>query len=441
MERRLAEKEFSEKSFGKTRLKETNSDGNNMQNQTRGQQLIATVLLMGKSLIASGSELKRAEDTMNRLIQNDPQLTPDEKEKTYVYVTINSIFLRCGAEVVDFVTIYERNFNLAKISQLNQLSREFAVGKITVLDLYARIEAVMAKNVSRRFLWLANCLLSLSITVILGGTILECLVAALVGLATSQTFWALKRVMSNNFLCQAAATFVGGAVGMAYCIMTKGDPTLLYIAAIIPLVPGINLTNGVHDTFDSYYISGPVMILESLTTLVCLSLGVTLLQLLPFGVIASGKIAVIGVPVVLQLLGGAACSLSFAYMIDAPRRLFLPIGLAGAATWWMYVFVTAHTTGALFNNLLSIALLSLLSRLFARHWKEPMTMFFIPALVAVVPGITLFVGLNQWILGESSVAAVTVSNVVISLLGLAIGSLLGDELFGLGNRLLSRHKK
>ena len=403
-------------------------------------QLMATVLLMGKSLIASGSELKRAEDTMNRLIQNDRQLTAVEKSKTYVYVTINSIFLRCGAETVDFVTIYERNFNLAKISQLNQLSREYARGELNVVSLRERVEQVMAEKVGHRLMWVAYCLLSLSITVILGGTALECVVATLVGLTTSQAYRGLQHVMSNNFLCQAGATFAGGAVGLAYCLATGADPTLLYIAAIIPLVPGINLTNGVHDTFDSYYISGPVMILESLTTLVCLSLGVTLLQLLPFGVVASGKIAFTGVPVVWQLLGGALCSLSFAYMIEAPRRLFLPIGLAGVATWWMYVLVTAHTTGALFNNLLSIALLSLLSRLFARHWKEPMTMFFIPALVAVVPGITLFVGLNQWILGESSVAAVTVSNVVISLLGLAIGSLVGDELFGLWRRFFSRQK-
>lgn len=400
-------------------------------NRFASKQLADAVLLMGKSLIESGSELKRAEDTMNRLIQNSFFLSQKEQAEMYVYVTVNSIFLRQDKNDLDFVTISKRNFDLEKISCLNQLSREYSAGFLTVSELYRKIKQAMTAKKARPHLWWAYCLLSASITLILGGSFVECLIAAGVGWGTSQSFTLLKKIVHNVFLCEICSTFVGGSIGAIFCSILKLEPTLLYIAAIIPLVPGINLTNGVHDTFDSYYISGPVMILESLTTLVSLSLGITFLQVLPFGLAASGEISLLTVPLGFQLIGSALCSVSFAYMIYAPRKLFLPIGVAGAATWYVYVLISSLTSGSLFNNLLSIGLLSIISRYFAKRWKEPMTMFFIPGLVAVVPGITLFVGLNQWIMGQSGNASHTFSNVLISLLGLSIGSLVGDELYAL----------
>lgn len=400
-----------------------------------------TILLMGKSLIEAGSELKRAEDTMNRLLQNSPFLAATEKEEMAVYVTINAIFLREKTATVDFVSIGPRDFDLTKISRLNQLSRAYSNQTLTVEELYDKTQAVVAASPQDQGAWWAYCLLSSSITLILGGSLLACVVAAFIGLVMRQAFFSLKKIISNVFLLEVCATFVAGLLAAIFCNVTQQDPTLLYIAAIIPRVPGINLTNGVHDTFDKYYISGPVMILESLTSLVSLSLGIVFLQFLPFAPVASGQIIFTSVPLLWQIVGSAFCSIAFAVIIHAPKHLFAAIGLAGVVTWCSYVAISGAVAGNLLNNLLSISLLSIVSQLLARRCKEPMTMFFIPALVAVVPGITLFVGLNQWFTGTMTAASLTFSNVLLSLLALAMGSLLGDELYAIFFKRLWLKKK
>ncbi|MCD2256114.1 threonine/serine ThrE exporter family protein [Agrilactobacillus fermenti] len=386
---------------------------------------------MGKGLIEFGSELQRAEDTMNRLIACSDFLTPTEKKEMYVYVTINSIFLRKGAMNVDFVPIIERGFNLNKVVQLNQLSRDYAADQITIQQLYTQIQQVLQTREKRPYAWLAYILLSSSITLILNGSLLECGLAAIIGLMTSQSYPFFRRYLSNKFIPEFLAAFLGGLLACLFCKFYHLDPTLLYTAAIIPMVPGIVLTNGVQDTFNNYFISGPVMILESLTTLVSITLGITFVQLLPFGIMASGKIAVVTVPLSLQVLGSALCSIAFAYIIFAPKQLFLPIGIAGALTWCVYVFVTSLWQSNLLNTLLSISALSLVSRIFAKHFKAPMTIFFIPSLVALVPGITMFVGLSQFGTGRITTAVRTIIIVITNLLGLSIGSIVGEEIYKL----------
>ncbi len=398
---------------------------------TDNKALIAAVLSMGKGLIEFGSEVKRAEDTMNRIINSSTFLTPDEKQESYVYVTINSIFFRNGNVDVDFVNVLNREFNLDKVAKLNQLSRDYSAQKISIQKLLASIKKVLKEPAKKKFSWLAYSVLSSSVTLILNGSVLECALAAIIGLVTSQSYPFFRRYLNNKFLPEFIAAFIGGLMAALFCKFFKLDPTLLYTAAIIPMVPGIALTNGVHDTFDDYFISGPVMILESLTTLVSISLGITLVQVLPLGIQASGEIQVTTVSLAAQIIGSALCSVSFAYIIHASKSMFWPISVAGALTWIAYVEVTSLSHNSLLNTLVSVGILSLVSQYFAKRYKAPMTIFFIPSLVALVPGITMFVGLSQLGTGQTAAAITTLIGVMANLLGLTIGSIAGDEVYRL----------
>ena len=299
---------------------------------TDNKALIAAVLSMGKGLIEFGSEVKRAEDTMNRIINSSTFLTPDEKHESYVYVTINSIFFRNGNVDVDFVNVLNREFNLDKVAKLNQLSRDYSAQKISIQKLLASIKKVLKEPAKKKFSWLAYSVLSSSVTLILNGSVLECALAAIIGLVTSQ---------------------------------------------------------------------------------------------------ASGEIQVTTVSLVAQIVGSALCSVSFAYIIHASKSMFWPISVAGALTWIAYVEVTSLSHNSLLNTLVSVGILSLVSQYFAKRYKAPMTIFFIPSLVALVPGITMFVGLSQLGTGQTAAAITTLIGVMANLLGLTIGSIAGDEVYRL----------
>ncbi|MCH4168900.1 MAG: threonine/serine exporter family protein [Streptococcaceae bacterium] len=389
-----------------------------------------TMRLLGSNLMTSGAELKRVEDTLARLVNNSSFLSADEKSAFDIQVTVNSIFLRSDRQVVDFVTITTRSYDLQRISELNQLSRAYANQNISISELRLLIH----KNENTSFKdsnnWLAYALLSASLIAILGGSIIEIFISALVGIMTNQIFLLLQvKVINNFFLSEICATFVSGGIGALIGTFYQLDPTLIYIATIIPLVPGILLTNGFHDLLDGYYVSGPIMILESLSTLASLSIGVTIVSMIPFIPMGSGNLMIAKVPLIIHVLGSMICSISFGVTVNTKRKLILPIGIAGAFTWCTYVVSLTRLNNSFMNSFLCIAILSLISHYFAKRYREPLTMFFVPALVAVVPGITLFLEFDQWILTNRFDTQAILSNVLFSLIGMACGSLVGDELF------------
>ncbi|MBS7578238.1 MULTISPECIES: threonine/serine exporter family protein [unclassified Enterococcus] len=391
-----------------------------------------TMRLLGRELMTSGAELKRVEDTLARLVKNSAFLTNDEKLAFDIQVTINSIFLRSDRQVVDFVTITNRNYDLQRISELNQLSREYAQQNISISELQLMIEKKKKSVVRYSKNWLAYALLSASLITILGGSFIQIVLAALVGILTNQIFLFLQNNIINNiFLSEICATFFSGGIGALIGTFFHLDPTLIYIATIIPLVPGILLTNGFHDLLEGYYVSGPIMILESLTTLASLSIGVTLVSMIPFVPMGSGYLMITKVPLIIHIFGSMICSIAFGVTVNTKRELFLPIGVAGAFTWCTYVLSLMIIDNSFINSFLCIVVLSLISHYFAKKFRVPLTMFFVPALVAVVPGITLFLEFDQWIITNKFDTQAILGNILFSLIGMACGSLVGDEIFKL----------
>ena len=87
--------------------------------------------------------------------------------------------------------------------------------------------------------------------------------------------------------------------------------------------------------------------------------------------------------------------MAFGVLFQGPKRILWRSGLIGALGWVVFIGLkesfSVHSFSA---NFLATVLIALVSEIFARIWKEPVTVFEIPAIIPLVPGFGMYRGMN-----------------------------------------------
>lgn len=259
--------------------------------------------------------------------------------------------------------------------------------------------------------------LSASIAAIFTGSLLYIVVSLFLGFLSYviQCFYVNK--INNTFLFNLIVSFIGGLFITITCRFFQLNSEIMNICFVVSMVPGIRLTLGFQDIISNYPISGFVTTLESIFNLVALSLGVSVPSLL-IGHISYSTIINIA-------------AVSFAYIIFIPKKYYISVGIVGTLTWVTFVLVVYLTRNYFVANILSAIVLNVLSLYFAIIRRTPFTVFGIPALVAIVPGITVIEAANEIITGQDTMAIHSLSITGASLIGIFIGSLIGNNIFKL----------
>ena len=88
-------------------------------------------------------------------------------------------------------------------------------------------------------------------------------------------------------------------------------------------------------------------------------------------------------------------TVAFGVLFQGPKRILWRSGLIGALGWVVFIGLkesfSVHSFSA---NFLATVLIALVSEIFARIWKEPVTVFEIPAIIHLVPGFGMYRGMN-----------------------------------------------
>ncbi|MER2138643.1 MAG: threonine/serine exporter family protein [Succiniclasticum sp.] len=88
-------------------------------------------------------------------------------------------------------------------------------------------------------------------------------------------------------------------------------------------------------------------------------------------------------------------TVAFGVLFQGPKRILWRSGLIGGLGWVFFVglkeLFSIHSFSA---NFLATVLIALVSEVFARIWKEPVTVFEIPAVIPLVPGFGMYKGMN-----------------------------------------------
>lgn len=239
--------------------------------------MLRSTLLAGAILLENGAEIKRVEDTMQRIATNAGY--PDAQ----IFVLLTGITVALPETGMSQVrAIHRRGMDLEKVDQVNTLSRRFADHELDLTELAKHLDQVNHAVPTFPFSWLCLAAIFVSVPLMVAFTghatladLTTCGTAGLLGFAA---FYKVNEFGSIRFLSEFVGAFVIGAVTLLGYYLTSGHyhPDAIIIGAVMPLVPGVAITNAVRDTMTGNLLSGPARAIEAVLSACAIGVGIAL---------------------------------------------------------------------------------------------------------------------------------------------------------------------
>ena len=243
--------------------------------ETFYQDLLDTCLTAGELMIEGGSEMYRVEDTMMRIAKSAGESDPR------VFVVPTGVFMSLDhGNYCQTLLVHERNINLELVDRINSLSRAFAEQKITLQEVKREVNNIASGGFPTFPVWLQTigaAILSATLMVMFMNNYdwIDFPAAAIVGATGFISFYYFKRFTNVKFLSELVAAVIMTvlAAGLVH-IFPQMIIDHILTGALMPLVPGLALTNALRDLFKGDILSGMVKICEALLTAFALGGGV-----------------------------------------------------------------------------------------------------------------------------------------------------------------------
>jgi uncharacterized membrane protein YjjP (DUF1212 family) len=246
-----------------------------MKNTDKEFILAKTALLAGFLILSCGGETLRAEDTATRILLAGGAAEP---EVTAYSTSISISFVYSNGEVFSMTKrIRARTIHLSKITRANEISRNFCQGRIDIYEAHEQlIEATKMSGYSNRLIQLCTLLTPATFTILLGGSLLDCIFSGVLGIFL--LFGA--EFQKKTYVHPAIYNFALGTLAAASGYLISAIPSFsINLDIVLPgtmmaLLPGVTITNGVHDMLNADFMSGSARFVEALVTAATLAVGI-----------------------------------------------------------------------------------------------------------------------------------------------------------------------
>lgn len=126
--------------------------------------------------------------------------------------------------------------------------------------------------------------------------------------------------------------------------------------------------------------------------------------------------------IIIELLSALVGSLGFSMMFNSPKRTLLPAIIGGMLGWGVYLIFEAMNLGVFISTVISAVFCQIYSEVFSRIQKTPRTVFYIPSIIPLVPGGSLYYTVYHAALTDWAQVKYYGSMTVQVAFGIAVGS-------------------
>ncbi len=221
----------------------------------REHEIMKVCLLAGKIMLQNGAETYRVEDTMTRIAasygvdNSDSYMTP-----TGILFSVEE-----PQHITRLIRISERTTNLYKIDMVNTISRSISLGELTISEALRSLREVEQEKTDYPtwLLILMAAIASGCFLIMFKGTWYDFIPAAIAGgLGFSGSIF-LQRVIPVRFFAEFSGALM---IGFSAVWMVKNgfgqQIDVIIISSVMPLVPGLLITNAIRDLMAGHLISG-----------------------------------------------------------------------------------------------------------------------------------------------------------------------------------------
>lgn len=140
---------------------------------------------------------------------------------------------------------------------------------------------------------------------------------------------------------------------------------------------------------------------------------------------------------IIQSVGAFLAIFGFSLLIEMPQKYLFYAGITGGAGWLAYVISTQAGTSLVAAAFFSSLAAALLSHIFARFLKAPVTIFLVAGILPTVPGASIYRSVYFLIQGQTNWSNFYLVQTLQIAGAMAVAIFIVDSLF----RLLQNREK
>lgn len=237
-----------------------------------------TAVLAGKIMLESNAETYRVEETVTRILNLTNLQTIDALALTTgLHATLDGPNM---TPITVVKRISSRSTNLGNITRVNDISRRVTDGVITIEEAYEQLQNISGIIYGQWFQSISLIGFVQAIALMYKGGWLELSALLPISILIAIIQYYSNRWQITSFISDMFSSFVIALLTYYFGTVMSAplSQDIMIISAIMPLLPGTAMTNGVRDIFRGDYMSGGAKMLEAflIATFVAIGIGLGL---------------------------------------------------------------------------------------------------------------------------------------------------------------------
>jgi uncharacterized membrane protein YjjP (DUF1212 family) len=318
--------------------------------------------------------------------------------------------------------------DMDKLARVDALADEVAQHAVSPADGVRRLDEIMAAppRFGHALSTAMHGVTAGSVAVFFGGDLADVAIASAIGLSLGLLgIYAHRSTDQARVFELVGAAFAAFAAAVASSMWHAVTPSLVTIAALIVLLPGLSLTVAMTELATRNLIAGTARLMSAVIVLLELVVGVAVGERAADAIVDVHQAVVAPLPAWSPWLALVAASLGMAIVVRAQPRAF---GWILAASLVGYLGTAAGTLwlGGPMGVLIGAFALGVLGNGYARWLGRPAQVVLVPAVLLLVPGSMGFRGMAS-LLGRDTLSGVeTVFEMFVVAVAIVAGLLIAN---------------
>ncbi len=357
------------------------------------QSAVGFVLALGRALHRYGTPAHRLEHGL----RNCCDALGLEAELFTTPTAIITSFGRPTELKTRMMRVDAGELDMGKLARVDQLADEVAAHRVSPADGVVALEAIASapSQFNRPIGTVMGGVTAAALAVSFGGGLADVAASGAIGLVMGLLIQYLARSIDQARVLElVAAAFAAFTASVGSAFWPAIDPSLVIVASLIILLPGMALTIAMTELATRNLISGTARLVSALIVLLELGVGVALGEHLAHALVHVQGNAPVPLPEWTRWVALVTSAVGVAVVVQASWK---QVGWIVAACIVGYVGSRTGTAwlGSQMGVLVGAFALGVMSNVYARYLDRPAQVLQVPAVFLLVPGSLGFRGMSS----------------------------------------------
>lgn len=351
-------------------------------------KIVQGILDIGESMLISGAENYRIEDSLYRMCRSYGFVKYD------VFVIPSNIQITVETENGDIITqvrhIENADIDFDQLDYMNNLCRYVCSHTPDEEELQKKYQEVKNRPPQHPAAkYFAGVMGGTGFAVFFGCNFKDAIVAVIVSLMIVVVGKWLEKREGNLFVYNTILSLLSEVIIVLSVRNGFADhPERIMIGIVMLLISGLSTTNGIREILQKDYISGFINIMNSILGAAGIAVGTALAMLVLNDFSAEGFILNHSIPI--QLVSCTIACVGFAFWFQIRGKQVIYSGIGAFITWSIYLIVFEIEPSNFLATLVAAIFVAAYAFVMSRINKAPSTIFLTASVFPLIPGPNLY---------------------------------------------------